>query len=171
MYYVISGEYVGPNQGEENYTDIDVIEIRTTPATYNMSGEDCLTGWCGTHNDWCVYAHGGYETLEQARECIASNFGETRRYGQDGDAIEFSESVIEVYKPGKYEPMSSQQTEDWCYGTFADDISADTTDERLANLVIEYEECANTQGLTLDKRALLNSMEYYRACLHDEGED
>jgi len=141
MYYIIETNYVGPNQ----YADVDRIEISTSPAITNMSHEECTDGWCGTTNDWAVYAHGEYDTIDDARAAITEKFGEVRDSDENGD----SEGVIETYKPGKYAPMSSQETADWMHEAIQSDIEAATTDARIAELVDEYEYEANSNGYTL----------------------
>lgn len=171
MYYVIETKYVGPNQTQDNYVDADKIEISTTPAITNSSREERTEGWCGTTNDWAVYAHGEYATIEEARAAIATKFGEVRDSDPNGDSFESDdEDVIETYKPGKYTPMSSQATADWAYDGIQSDIEADTTDERIAELVAEYEAEANSNGYTLDSD-LESLMQERRQELRDELED
>lgn len=149
MYYIIETIYTGPNQ--DQYVDADRIEITTTPAIGNCSREVCIDGWCGTTDDWAVYAHGEYETLEEARDAIIETFGVVRDSDPNGDRFEsFDENVVEAYKPNKYAPLSSWATADWSYERIRSDIDAYTTDERIAELVAEYEEEANRHGYTLD---------------------
>ena len=151
MYYIIETNYVGPNQTQDQYVDVDRIEISTSPAMTNSSQEDRAEGWCGTTNDWAVYAHGEYAAIEEARVAIAEKFGEVRDANANGDSLESDdEDVVETYKKGKYAPMSSQATADWAYEGIQADIEATTTDERIAELVVEYEAEANIQGFTLD---------------------
>lgn len=171
MYYVIETIYAGPDPSQDQYADADTIDIRTTPALTNLSKESRLEGWCGTTHDWAVYAHGKYATIEEARAAITEKFGTVRDsdLGED-DEYEY-EGVVEVYKPGKYTPMSSQATEDWSYEAIQADIEADTTDERIDELVAEYEDNANSDGYTLDSDYLSELMEQRRQELRDELED
>lgn len=151
MYYIIETKYVGPNQTQDQYVDVDKIEISTTPAIGNSSHEVRTEGWCGTTNDWAVYAHGEYATIDEARDAITEQFGEVRDCDANGYFFKSDdENVVETYKPGKYDPMSSQATADWAYEGIQSDIEADTTDERIAELVAEYEAWANGNGYTLD---------------------
>lgn len=170
MYYIIETKYVGPNQTQDQYVDGDKIEISTSPATTNSSHEERTEGWCGTTNDWAVYAHGEYATIEEARTAIADKFGVVRDSDPNGDSFELdSENVVEVYKPG-YEPMSSQATADWAYERIQSEIEADTSDERIAELVAEYESEANSNGHTLCSN-LEDFMKEHRQELRDELED
>ena len=157
MYYIIETKYVGPNQ---THVDVDTIEISTSAAITNSSHEERTEGWCGTTNDWAVYAHGEYATIEEARAAITEEFGEVRDSDANGDSVE-------TYKPGKYAPMSRQDTADWAYEGFRFDIKADTTDERIAELVTEYEAEANRNGYTLDSD-LEDFMQERRQELRDE---
>jgi hypothetical protein len=171
MYYIIETKYVGPNKGLDQHVDLDLIEISTSPAITNSSHEERTEDWCGTTNDWAVYAHGEYATIEAARAAITTKFGEVRDSDPNGDSFESDdEDVIETYKPGKYAPMSSQATADWAYEGIQSDIEADTTDERIAELVAEYEAEANSNGYTLDSD-LEDLMKERRQELRDELED
>lgn len=165
MYYVIETKYVGPNQLQDQYTDVDTIAISTTPAITNSSHEERTQGWCGTTNDWAVYAHGEYATLEEARAAIAQEFGDVR-----SDETADDENVVELYKPGKYAPMSREATEDWTFDGIQESIDADTTDERIAELVAEFEEIANGEGYTLDSD-LDDLMKARRQELQDERDE
>jgi len=170
MYYVIETNYVGPNQAQNQYADIDRIEISTSPAITNSSHEERTEGWCGTTNDFAVYAHGEYATIEEARAAITDRFGEVRDSDANGKAFESDdEHVVETYKPGKYTPMSSQATADWAYEAIQS-VAADTTDERIAELVGELEVAANGEGYTLDSD-LEEFMKERRQELRDELED
>jgi hypothetical protein len=168
MYYIIETNYVGPDQTNDQYVDADTIEIRTSPAITNSSHEARTDGWCGTTNDWAVYAHGEYATLEEARTAIAEKFGEVRDSDANGYSFESDDDdVVETYKPGKYAPMSRQATADWAYEGIQLDIEADTTDERIVELVAEYEAEANRNGYTLDS-CLADLMQERRQKLRDD---
>jgi hypothetical protein len=172
MYYVIETKYVGPNQNQDQYVDADTIEIRTSPALTNSSHEERTEGWCGTTNDWAVYAHGEYATIEEARAAITEEFGEVRDADANGDSFDSDdEAVVETYKPGQYAPMSSQATADWAYDGIQSDIEADTTDERIAELVAEYEEEANDHGYTLSsdlERFMMDRRQELRDGMEDD---
>ncbi len=148
MYYLIEREYVGPNPYDTQYVDADEIIITTEPAKTNSSHEVRTEGWCGTTNDWAIYAHGEYETLEDARAAVTEKFGETRLQEiGDYDALE---NIVEKYKQGKYIPMSSEETADWAYQGIQTDVTAETTDEEIESLVSLYQADAHAQGFELD---------------------
>jgi hypothetical protein len=168
MYYVIETNYVGPNPSQN--LDADTIEIATEPARTNSSHEVRLDGWCGTTNDWAVYAHGEFVTIEEARAAIAEKFGDVRDCTPDDSKFD-AESVVEVCRRGRYAPMNAAQTVDWCCEGLREDVSADTTDERIAALVDEYEDAANGEGYTLDESALSEYITEHRDELRDEREE
>jgi len=171
MYYIIETNYVGPNQNQDQYADVDKIEISASPAITNSSREERTDGWCGTTNDWAVYAHGEYVTIEQARAAITEKFGEVRPSDANGDSFESDdEGALETYKLGKYAPMSSQATADWAYEGIRSDIKAETTDSRISELVAEYEAEANSHGCTLDSD-LEGYMQERRAELRNDQTD
>lgn len=161
MYYVIETNYVGPNADQDQYVDADKIEISTTPATTNSSHEERIEGWCGTTNDWAVFAHGEYPTIEAARQAIEDNFGVVRDADANGPFESMDENVVEVVKPGRYAPMSPQATADWCYEDIQS-ITADTSDSDIAELIAEIEANANSEGCTVDSSALERFMEERR---------
>lgn len=151
MYYIIETNYVGPNRTQEEYVDVDRIDISTSPAMTNLSHVERTEGWCGTTNGWSVSAHGAYATIEEARAAIAEKFGDVRSSDTDGDSFESDdENVVETYRPGKYAPLGSQATADWAYDGIQTDIDAGTSDERITELVAEYEAVANSYGYCLD---------------------
>jgi hypothetical protein len=150
QFYVVETRYVGPNQNQDEYANADTIEIRTAPAVTNQSGDVCLDGWCGTTNDWAVYAHGEHATIEEARSAIVEKFGPVRDSDPNGECFESDEEiVVEVYKTGRYERMGWAATEEFAADGIAADIQADTLDERITELVAEYEADANIDGYTL----------------------
>lgn len=169
MFYIIEKNYVGPNIGE--YVDADMIIISTSPAVSNSSREEKIEGWCGNNNDWAIHAHGEYATIEEARAAITNIFGEVRKSDANGDSFsDNAEGIVETYKEGKFEPVSRQETADWAYDLIQADIKADTSDERIGELVDQYEEEANSLGYTLDSD-LEDFMKERRQELLDELED
>lgn len=173
MFYVIETNYVGPNP--DQHVDDDCIEISTQPARTNMSHEIKLEGWCGTTNDWATYAHGEYETEQDARNYIKETFGPVREddetdyyigYDEDGEPI----MPVAVFRPGKYIPMDAEGTGNFTWEGVRTDITADTTDEQIEALIAQYEVLANEDGYTLDKRSLSDSMESRRDDLRAEAE-
>ncbi|MTH95540.1 hypothetical protein [Roseibium sp. RKSG952] len=163
MFYIVENTYVGPNQNEDSYLDCNTIVIQEEPALTNMSREPRTEGWCGTTNDWSVTAHGAYESLSDAQAAIGRIFGEVR----------FAETergcgIVETYKPGKFEPLSVETTGIWAVEN--DDITADTSDERIEELVNEYEAIANGDGQTLHS-CLERDMRAHRDNLRDERDN
>jgi hypothetical protein len=65
-YYIVSENYVGPNVDQN--LNSHCVRITTTPPRTNMSREIRTSGWLGTTNDWAKYAHGEFNTIEEARE-------------------------------------------------------------------------------------------------------
>ncbi|WP_435988386.1 hypothetical protein [Sulfitobacter sp. SH24] len=93
---------------KEIYNEIDrcttEIVIETLPATTNLSGEVKLDGWCGTFNDTATYAHGVYETLEEAQAVVKRMFSDfqacSNRVHFNIFGFDYSDipSVVRVYK-------------------------------------------------------------------------
>jgi hypothetical protein len=67
--------------------------------------------------------------------------------------------------------MNAAQTVDWCCEGLREDVSADTTDERIAALVDEYEAAANDEEYTLDESALSEYITERRDELRAEREE
>lgn len=151
MYYISEVNYEGVNQNQDIYADVNQIEISTEPPVENMSKEIKLEGWCGTTDGWATYAHGEYNTIDEAVKAVKEIFGTVREEDPNGVAFESMEpDLVKVFKPGKYAQMGYNETEEWAYAGFLHDITAFTTDELIQELVESYEHEANNQGYTLD---------------------
>ncbi len=142
--FIIEENYVGPNQDQN--IDADMIKITTEPATHNMSGTPCFDGWCGTTNDWAVYARGEYKSVEAAREYIRENYKDAREID---DFYDEGGTIKAVYKPGKYEPLCKEETGNFIYDSLVDSVTQTTTDDEIRALVDEWEATANSEGWTL----------------------
>lgn len=162
-YYVLSSEYVGPNLSER--FNSHTVWISTKPGRTNMSNEPRTDGWLGTTNDWTHYAHGEFDTIDEAREAIIEMLGEDRRLI---DNEEFNEDAIETYAASQYEEWDSENSVDWCYDA-RDDITDETTDERIDEIVSECEEVANSEGFTLDCDAVTEMLTERRDELRAEA--
>lgn len=147
-YYVIEQNYVGPNPDDDERIDSHIVRISREPARANMSGEPRITGWCGTTNDLNVHAHGEYETLEAAIDAVSSHFGAVRDREIEVDRDDVDVIVAE-FAVGQFQPLGADAVCDYLSTMPEDDITADTTDERLGELVEQYEAAANGEGLTL----------------------
>lgn len=142
-YYVIEEKYVGPNQ--DQHIDDSVIKITTEPATTNSSKEICTDGWCGTTDDWSVTARGEYDSQEEAEQAIKSFYKETREAEFDDN----DQSIVAMYKTGKYEPMSRESTGEFIHDSLHESVTANTTDDEIDSLVDDWEREAHEQGCTL----------------------
>nr|WP_319776016.1 hypothetical protein [uncultured Sphaerochaeta sp.] len=142
--YIIEENYVGPNQ--DQHIDDDVIKISTDPARKNMSKEICLDGWCGTTDDWAVYARGEYESVEAAREHIKETYKDAREID---DFYDEGGLIKAVYKPGKYEPLCKEATGNFIYDSLKESVNASTTDAEISALVDDWEAAAHEEGYTL----------------------
>ncbi|UMA67437.1 hypothetical protein LVO79_21555 (plasmid) [Roseivivax marinus] len=150
MYYLVETEYVGINCGEDRYVDTHRIEIRMSPAC-DFDGEVCVDESCGEIAGWATRGIGAYQKIENAREAIERIFGDTRQvsYAEYDPSVEAGQ-VIEAYKPGRFTPLTRQETEVWAWDGLDIDITEATTVEDIAVLVQEYESAANTNcGFTL----------------------
>ena len=143
-HYVIEENYVGANRDQN--IDADVIKITTEPATHNMNNEVCLDGWCGTTDDWAVYARGEYKSVEAAREYIRENYKNVREID---DFYDEGGTIKAIYKPGKYEPISREATVNFIYDSLISSVTQTTTDDEIRALVDEWEATANSEGWTL----------------------
>jgi hypothetical protein len=143
-HYVIEENYVGANRDQN--IDADTIKITTEPARKNLSNEVCLDGWCGTTNDWAVYARGEFASREAAEAYIKANYKDAREID---DFYDEGGTVKAVYKPGKYEPLCKEATGNFIYDSLKESVTASTTDAEISALVDEWEAAANDEGWTL----------------------
>lgn len=142
-HYVIEERYTGPNQ--DQHIDTDIVKITTEPARKNMSNEICTEGWCGTTDDWAVYARGEYDSKEAAESFIMSTYKEAR----EADFDENDQSIVAIYKPGKYEPLCKEATGNFIFDSLQESVTVSTTDAEISALVDDWEAAAHEQGCTL----------------------
>lgn len=164
MFYVIENKYVGPNQGSTGYTDLNEILICTAPIQGKGPVIAIIKGFAGSQGDWTTYAHGEFPSIEDARAAIKDIFGAVRCRDSNGDVFEVDpqdEKVLEIYKAGAYSQMSLSESANWSFELLRSDISHDTSDKRLDELLAEYEADANENGSTLHA-GLLDAMKTYR---------
>lgn len=151
MFYIIEREFVGPDQ--EQHPDGTEIRIQTVPGRTNSSHEERTSGWLGTTNDWSEHAHGDYATLEEARAAIEERFGVCRERELEMMDFVADDTVVAAFRPGLYQPMSRAATADWIFSGLKDCVTADTTDDDIADLINEWELAVNEEGCTLDDSA------------------
>lgn len=172
MFYIIETNYVGPNQ--DQHCDADLVRIQTEPGRTNSSHKERTEGWLGTTNDWAEYAHGEYDTIEEARAAVEEQFGpcREREIGTDPFNDDPDGCVVAVFKIGQYEQMSREATGDWIYEGLRAEVTADTTDEQIEQLIEKWEAECNSEGYTLDGRAEDMAREYRdeRIAARDEDE-
>lgn len=130
-FYVVKYEYVGPNQDE--WLNLDHIVIQTEPATKYGSNEEVISGHVYTYNDVAHYAHGEYETLEEARAYIDSTW-HARPNDDDLIGRGYHAGEIECFLIGERESMTAEWSREWCQDA-GSEITKDTSDEDIEKLV------------------------------------
>lgn len=161
MFYILKSDYVGPNQ--EQHKNSTKFFVQTVPGQTNSSHEDRTSGWLGTTNDWSLHAYGEFETLDEAKSKISElcdgAFREIEPEEHDGYYNDGSDDVcLTPYEymvlDGAYEELNEEGSANFAWEGSRQDVTADTTDERIAELVNEYEELANGENATLDASAV-----------------
>lgn len=160
MYYIIETKYVGPNRKQAKFVDASRIEISTQPAKTNSGKQVLVNGWCGQTNYWSVYAHGEYPTLEAAQAAISTLFGKVRDRDPAGEPWEsMDESVVATYHPGQYIPMDDEGMGNWVHSALENEVTADFSDEQVAQFAQECEEAVNREGYTFVSGSDLSDLE------------
>ena len=164
MYYVIERKYVGPNP-ESNPLQ-PIFCITTQPGREQGSGEVKIEGELGTsENEVEGYAHGEFETLEDARNIVSEKTGgdyqQIERAQSSIDMME--ESLVEAYCSATLPALSEQATRQ-IMRDFADmDIYPTTSDEDIEELAEEYmEEIRNTSFAEADREAIVDLLKEIR---------
>ena len=146
MFYIIEKNYVGLGKK----LNMDTIEIHSSPALTNM-GKEMTWGWCGT-SDWATYAHGKYETFDSAKAAITEIFGEVRTSSstsvEDFNSNHNLDSVVRVFKLGRYGSLSDECLADWVCEMSYWDVKEDMSDAELAEIATSYEAELNEMGAT-----------------------
>lgn len=158
MYYIVETNYVGPNP--KQHLNDDTVAITTEPPRGNSGNYPVITdGWCGTTNDWAVYAHGEFDTIEEARDEISETWGDdVAELDQNGHD---DPNIVELYRIGKYESMDSDSSIEWCWECRRD-VTKNTTDEEIEKIVEECESYVNDEGGTLDTDSVTKMLTEYR---------
>lgn len=163
MYYIIETDYVGPNQ--DKYINDHTVSIGTSPAYTNQSHEARIEGWCGTTNDWSVYAHGVYDTLDEAVCAVKEIFGEVRQL-DDKDNGE-DESLIITFALGLRPRLTGSETinlyYEVCDVSTGQYFTADSTDEDISALITTLRD----EGVYFDYAPDYGALEDYIRTLRD----
>ena len=142
-YYIIEETYVGLSERVDSHT----VSITTVAPRANLSDEVRTTGWCGTYDDWDVWAHGAYDSEASARAAVLAQWPESREYI---DRDECEPGTVAVFRPGRFRPLSAEESVEWC----AEHMPAQPTDEQIDACIETCEAQANAEGLTLDADAV-----------------
>jgi hypothetical protein len=153
-YYITITEYVGPNERDAyGRRHRSLLRIGTEPPRTNMSREVQTRGWLGTTNDWASYAHGEYDTLEEAMESAQRSWKTFVLDDEDeGVYLLDDPSLVAVLGMGDADPWSVVDAEDWLTEPklLYDDIRQDPSDEGIARLAERLTEEAKGDGITVD---------------------
>jgi hypothetical protein len=175
MFYIISSENVGPN-ADPNHNCVWIT--KTEPRT-NTSNAVLTRGWLGMTNDISKYAHGEFETLEDAQDAIETLLKHDG-YRVD-ELLDDEEDVLIRYLVGDYERLSEEESINMCWAT-REEIKAHTTDETIRDLVAadaatilsEFEQELNQEAvidMLIEYRdeLLEERVNTDRACAEDEA--
>lgn len=146
-YYVVETRYAGTKR-DTKHLNANKVEVWTVPAVTNSSKEVRLSGWCGTTNDWAIYAHGEFNSLEAAT-LKAQNLGPYRDL-REGEGIDPMDDHV-VYQIWSGEYRALDESDSWPYigEEVKNSIKADTTDEQIAAFLDEMGAEANAAGYSL----------------------
>lgn len=150
-FYVLSSENVGPNADDNKNSH--TYWVSTEPGITNMSRQVKLEGWLGTTNDVTEYAHGEFNSLEEAKAWIEE---ELREEGfRIAEEDEDNPDTLIAYIVGRYEEWTAEESRQWCYEGMKHQVTADTTDEQIDEMVKEWNtDCQREVDGTLDTRAV-----------------
>jgi len=157
-YYIVVSTYVGPNRNDSNFNsnlnpEDGELRIQTVPGRKNMSLEVCTTGWLGCTNDNDSYAHGEFESIEDAQRA-SSRLGYTEvvdtpyEYLMDGEIVETRRS--------KRGTMDHWQADDWLRNGMSTaeiaeslQLTKDATEDDIVNASYDIEKEALSQNIVL----------------------
>lgn len=166
MFYVLSCTYAGPNP--DDHADDDVITIETEPGRTNSSREHHTEGWLGTTNDWSRAAHGEFETETEARAAVAAMYPQGFRDVGLSFADSDPDTEIARFKPGKLAAWSAADSQRWAYSA-RDEITASTSDERIAEIAEGCRGAAEDESASLGTDAVLTMLTARRDDLRSEA--
>lgn len=155
-YYVTSGEDIGPSDAQEKIYYISTAAPRT-----NLGGTIVTAGWLGTTDDVAAYAHGAYDTLEEARRHIFSELADIG-YREADDVMIYGD-LVEAYLAHALPAASAEGTIEYSYEAIREDVTATSTDDDIEDLI--HALCAEAEGARLDRGALRDAIWEYRDSL------
>jgi hypothetical protein len=155
MFYVYEKIYVGAEK--ESVHDEDVIEVRSQPPVPEDDIDYFSYEWT------CL---GRYDSHKGAQTAVHEFYSEVRSKCVNGNPFETSDAdVLNTYKPGKFAPLGDGAGA-WLFEDLVADITVETTDDQLAELLVRYESNANEEGYTIGVGGL-SILEGYRDGLLD----
>lgn len=123
----------------------EFFEISSYPAITNMSHEEKIQGWLGTTGNLWSYAHGIFNSIEDARAFIKSRMSNAIQL--DLDELD-DEDTIEIWG---IDPESIWDVADWYENIDLDDLEIDenTPESEIEKIAERLEEETNGEGITL----------------------
>lgn len=122
----------------------------------------CVDGFCGTDGDgWMTWAHGEFDTLEEARsvaESLAALCECTLDDLESFPTFEFDDGAVVVALRPRFQVLSDDESRDFVAGDSLSEVCGNSTDDEIDHLVAAYEEQANGDGYTLDCDAVKASL-------------
>lgn len=151
MFYLISNEYVGPNEKDSRGNiigDSETIVITKKQGTTNMSNEPISNGWLGTTNDWSSYARGEFSNLDDALAELKVLGFTSQIDDDDMDAISaWQKPRAALEKWGAGEWLIDTMGSEWVCNEY--NITENTSDEQLIGISDKIEAEATKENINL----------------------
>lgn len=161
MYYIIQTEDFQPSDYEKS---TDRVYISNQPLIDGSTRAVVIWGSATPENNRGYYAHGEYETLEEAKEAIEEIFGDELCEDEDAD---LDYITIIVYKKS-LEEMTLEGSIAFLQAGIDEDITAETTDREIEELVKQWEKIVNDEIESTIHHKFEREMQKYRDRLNDE---
>lgn len=153
-FFVVEMSYIDYDNLTDENIDAGRVFITTIPTKKLFSSHYVVDGPCGENREWSVYAHGVYQTLEEAREAVYKiTFGKFRPAGSDHSRYEKRvKGIVEAYKFGEFEPLTISSSIAWLGDRLYRDVNSYTSVAEVRELMRRYEKEANEEGKELSHR-------------------
>jgi hypothetical protein len=159
MYYVIERKHVD-TEAEANAFQ-RLFCIATQPARERETGNTRIEGSLGTTQSGVAeYAHGEFETIEDARNVISDiTGGDYQAIGPLEEGLDTSAvSIVETYRFGTLPALSDHITRDMTRDLAQTDVFPTTSDGEIEELADDYVEEIRTGTLAEPERDTVVSM-------------
>jgi hypothetical protein len=145
-YYVVSERYALTNRDSCEYIDSDRVYINRAPS-------NCVNGIINDQGHWLTRAHGEYDSYTDARRAVKTLFGPVHlvdwELNREESIKRIEADTVTTFAIGEFAPVDTDCAEALIGEWMERDVTADTSDKQINDLVESYEADAHDMAATI----------------------